>query len=232
LEKLELVGCGVLRGWRTMRVDVNDDDDDDDDNSSQSYHPSFHCLSELNICHCSRLTHMPTFSELDKALILSSSRVELLEATLNMVGSNCSMEFSPLSMLKYLRFGGYDLNLKKLPKNWLQNLTSLKVLVLYDLKNEQFEEIKIWFKDDLNYLPFLESIRFSYCEDLVGLPGWICNLSSLHRIELEHCKCLASLPKGTSYPTTVIIECPLLLETMFKLPEGTSYPTTLIFEKL
>ncbi|XP_045787897.1 putative disease resistance protein RGA1 isoform X3 [Trifolium pratense] len=230
LDKLELVGCGVLRGWRTMRVDVNDDDDD---NSSQSYHLSFPCLSELNIRHCSMLTHMPTFPKLDKTLSLSSSRVEALEATLKMVGSKCSIELSPLSMLKYLRFGGYDLNVKKLPKNWVQNLTSLKHLVFYDLKNEQFQEIEIWFKDNLNYLPSLENITFSYCEDLQELPDWICNFSSLHRMKLECCKCLASLPKGNlclAKLQTIIIQCPLLLETMFQIPHTPLLPGIVILE--
>ncbi|MCH81565.1 CC-NBS-LRR resistance protein [Trifolium medium] len=62
LEKLTIVMCYQLRGWRRMSGDVNDDDD----NSSESYHLSFPRLSELVISQCSRLTHMPTFPKLDE----------------------------------------------------------------------------------------------------------------------------------------------------------------------
>ncbi|MCH95488.1 CC-NBS-LRR resistance protein, partial [Trifolium medium] len=145
LEKLKFVMCGELRGWRRMRDDVNDDD-----NSSPSYHLSFPRLSELCISNCEMLTHMPTFPKLDKELIFKFARVEALEGTLNMVGSKHLIEFPPLSMLRYLEIGGYHLNVKKLPKDWVRNLTSLEYLAFYDLDSKKFQEIEIWFKDNFN----------------------------------------------------------------------------------
>ncbi|WJX91826.1 hypothetical protein P8452_73549 [Trifolium repens] len=211
LEKLKFDKCEELRGWMRMRDDFNDDD-----NSSQSYHLSFPRLSQLEIFRCSKLTHMPTFPKLDKELILKFARVEALEGTLNMVDSQRSIEFPPLSMLKYLNIGGYDLNVKKLPKDWVRNLTSLKYLVLYKLPVQEIQDIEICFKDDFNYLPFLENITFMDCKDLKALPDWICNLSSLHHIKLLDCKGLFSLPKGmprlAKLQTLQIIGCPYLME--------------------
>jgi hypothetical protein len=211
LEKLKFDQCEELRGWRRMRDDFNDDD-----NSSQSYHLSFPRLSQLEIFRCSKLTHMPTFPKLHKELILKFGRVEALEGTLNMVGSQRSIEFPPLSMLKFLKIGGYDLNVKKLPKYWMRNLTSLKYLVFYKLPDKKFQDIEIFFKDDFNYLPFLENITFMDCKDLKALPDWICNLSSLQHIKLLDCECLVSLPEGmpslAKLQTLQIIGCPGLME--------------------
>ncbi|CAK8560224.1 unnamed protein product [Lathyrus sativus] len=211
LVKLKFVGCAKLRGWRRMRDDVNDVD-----NSSQLYNLSFPRLSQLEIYRCFSLTHMPTFPKLDKTLILTHSRGETLEATLNITASKCLIEFPPLSMLKYLYFGGFDLNVKRLPNDWVQNLTSLEHLVIYDLGNKNFQEIEIWFKDDLNYLPVLRRIKFWNCSSLKTLPDWMCNLSSLQHITILECMPLASLPKGmprlTKLQTLEIIACPLLVK--------------------
>ncbi|MCH80298.1 CC-NBS-LRR resistance protein [Trifolium medium] len=65
------------------------------------------------------------------------SEVEALEATLNLVGS---IEFSPLSMLKYLKIGGYGLNVDKLPKDlkalpvWVCKLSSLQNITILECK--------------------------------------------------------------------------------------------------
>jgi hypothetical protein len=204
LKKLKFVSCDKLRGWRRMKDDINDDD-----NSLQPYNLSFPHLSELEIYLCSRLTHMPTFPKLDKTLTFTFSRVEALEPTLNMVGSKYSIEFPPLSMLKHLGIGGFNLNVKKFPKDWMQNLTSLKYLDFKKLKNIKILETQIWFKDS-NYLPFLD------CIDLEALPDWICNLSSLHHIYIAYCECLASMPEGiprlAKLQTLEIVCCPLLIE--------------------
>ncbi|MCH83402.1 disease resistance protein (CC-NBS-LRR class) family protein [Trifolium medium] len=165
---------------------MSGDVNDDDDNSSESYHLSFPRLSELVISQCSR------------------------------VGSNHSIEFPPLSMLKYVQIGGYDLNVEKLPKDWVRNLTSLKKLVFYKLPDRKFQETGIWFKNGRNYLPFLENINFLECGDLESLPEWICNFSSLHSIFIQGCEDLASLPEGMTrlakLQTLQIVGCPLLIE--------------------
>jgi hypothetical protein len=212
LEKLEFFECGMLRGWKRMSGDVNDDDDD---NSSQLYHISFPRLFELFIWSCPRLTHIPTFPKLEY-LSFTSFRVEALEGTLNMVGSKCLTEFPPLSMLKYLEIGGCNMDVKILPKDWLQNLTSLEYLSFYELSDQDSQEIEIWFRNDPNYLPFLRKIRIRNCIDLKALPDWICNISSLHYICIENCVCLALLPEGmprlTNLQTLEIRYCPDLIE--------------------
>jgi leucine-rich repeat protein SHOC2 len=210
LEKLKFVGCRDLRGWRRMRYEFNDGDN----NSSHSHQLSFPRLSELVICLCSNLNHMPTFPKLNKALTLTFSRVDALEATLNLVGS---IEFSPLSMLKYLKIGGYGLNVDKLPQCWLQNLTSLEHLDIYDIEDKKFHEIEIWFKDDINcILSSLRNIKFWSCSDLKALPVWVCNLSSLQHITILECNNLASLPERipclTKLQTLEIIDSPLLVK--------------------
>ncbi|CAJ2664715.1 unnamed protein product [Trifolium pratense] len=213
LEELTIIRCHELRGWSRMRDDVNDDDDI----SSQSYHLSFPRLSVLEIRFCSKLTHMPTFPKLDKRLVLIEARVEPLETTFKMVGSKCSIELPPLSMLKHLEIGkNHILDLKKLPRDCLQNLTSLETLVFGMLPSQTYQEIEILFKDDLNYLPSLRSIQFQYCSNLKALPDWICNLSSLQYIGIKFCENLASLPQGmprlAKLQTLRIIECSLLIE--------------------
>ncbi|XP_058743473.1 disease resistance protein RGA2-like [Vicia villosa] len=207
LEYLGICGCEKLKGWWRVR----------DDNSSQSYHLSFlPCLSYLTIIDCPMLTHMPTFPNLDEKLVFWDCNMNTLEATLNMVKSNSSHEFPPLSMLKHLFLGGHELHVKTLPNDWMQNLTSLKHLVFYWLPNETFQEIEIWFKDKLNYLPSLQSIEISHCSDLEAFPAWICNLSSLQHITISECQVLVSLPDGmprlTNLQTLIIIRCPLLIE--------------------
>ncbi|XP_045787894.1 disease resistance protein RGA2-like [Trifolium pratense] len=208
LEELTISDCHELRGWSRMRDDVNDDDDDI---SSQSYHLSFPRLSELEIQCCSKLTHMPTFPKLDKRLILLHARVEPLEITLK-----CSIELPPLSMLKNLAVGGDDLDVKKLPKNCLQNLISLEELFLDGLPSQTIQEIEILFMDDLNYLPSLRNIMFRFCHDLKALPDWICNLSSLQYMGIDFCENLDSLPKGmprlAKLQTLDILECSLLID--------------------
>ncbi|CAJ2664717.1 unnamed protein product [Trifolium pratense] len=212
LEELTIIRCHELRGWSRMRDDVNDDDDI----SSQSYHLSFPRLSVLEIRFCSKLTHMPTFPKLDKRLILIEARVEPLETTLKMVGSKCSIELPPLSMLKYLEIGGDDLDVKKLPKNCLQNLISLEELFLSRLPSQTIQEIEILFMDYLNYLPSLQYIMFRFCHDLKALPDWICTLPSLQYIDIESCENLDSLPEGmprlAKLQTLNILECSLLID--------------------
>ncbi|CAJ2664720.1 unnamed protein product [Trifolium pratense] len=212
LETVRLIDCKKLRGWRKMRDDLNDDDD----HSSQSYYLSFPRLSQLSILSCFSMTHMPAFPKV-KDLYLTFSRVKvLMEATLNMVGSKCSIEFPPFSMLKFLEIGGYTMDLKNLRKDRLQNLTSLNHLSLCLLSAQNFQEIEICIKNTPNYLPLLRKITIRDCLELMALPDWICNISSLHHIYIESCDCLTLLPEGmsrlTNLQTLEITKCPLLLE--------------------
>jgi hypothetical protein len=139
-----------------------------------------------------------------------------MEATLNIAMSQYSIGFRPLSMLKSVEIGEVSSDVKKFPKDWLQNLTSLENLDFCFLSSEQFQVIEIWFKDELNCLPSLQTITFKGCSHLNTLPDWICNLSSLQHIKLLDCECLVSLPEGmpslAKLQTLQIIGCPGLME--------------------
>ncbi|XP_045807653.1 putative disease resistance protein RGA1 [Trifolium pratense] len=216
LEILFFGKCEKLRGWWRINDAVNDDDD----NSSQSHKLSFPSfpprLSFLTFIECPMLTRMPTFPNIGNRLDFNDSNMETLEGTLNMISSKCSIEFPPLSKLKQLFLKNVDLNVKKFPGNWVQNLTSLEHLYFENFPNQTFQEIETWFKEDFNYLPSLQKIEFSFCSDLKTLPGWILNLSSLQHITIEDCKNIASLPKGMSrlarLQSLEIVNCPLLMK--------------------
>ncbi|XP_058743697.1 disease resistance protein RGA2-like [Vicia villosa] len=217
LEVLRIFRCEKLKGWSRIR----------DENSSQSYHLSFSpCLSYLTIVDCPMLTHMPTFPNLDKKLDFFDCNTDTLEATLNMVKSNSSIGFPPLSLLKFLILGGHELDVKTLPNDWMENLTSLKHLEFYNLPNQTFQEIEAWFEERLNYLPSLQKIKISQCFELEAFPVWICNLSSLQHITISECQILASLPDGmlrlTNLQTLEIIQSPLLVEECQKETSATS----------
>lgn len=153
-----------------------------------------------------------------------------------MVGSRCLIEFPPLSMLKHLIFKGKNLDLKKLQKDWVQNLTSLDHIGLYSLPNQSFQEIENWFVEDPNYLPSLRSITFSGA-DLMALPDWICKLSSLQHVKIEHCRDLSSLPEGmpclSKLQTLEIIKCRFLFaecetQTSATLPKISHIPNIIL----
>jgi hypothetical protein len=156
---------------------------------------------------------MPTFPNLDNGLIFLDSNMETLEATLNMISS---IEYPPLSKLKHLYLGKVDLDMQKLPVNWVKNLTSLEHLRFMKLPHQIFQEIGTWFNEDFNYLPSLRNIHISSCLDLKTLPGWIFNLSSVQHITIEDCKSIASLPEEmpllAKLHTLEIIRCPDLIE--------------------
>lgn len=208
LESLKLWECHELRGWQRMGDDYNDIN-----SSHDLLLPQFHCLSKLAIRGCQMLTHMPTFPNIKKRLSLTECCVEILEAT---AMSQYLIGFPPLSMLKSIEIGEFSSDVKKLPKSWLQNLTSLENLEFFFLSSQQFEVIETWFKDDFIYLPSLKKINFYNCFHLKALPDWICNLSSLNHIEMINCRDLALLPQGmprlTNLCTLEFIKCPLLVE--------------------
>ena len=215
LETLKLYACVKLRGWLRMNDDVNDYE-----KTSSSRHLSFppfsSRLSVLKIIGCPMLTCMPTFPNLDKKLVLTDTSVETLEATLNMAGSKHSIDFPSLSMLRHLILCEVNLDMKKLPMAWVQNLTALEHLELWWLPSQTFREIENWFEEYPNYLPSLRNIEFWNCSDLKALPDWICKLCSLQHVIVKRCKKLASLPEGMSrlikLQTLEILGCPLLIE--------------------
>ncbi|XP_027335667.1 putative disease resistance protein RGA3 [Abrus precatorius] len=200
LESLTLWSCPNLRGWWRRGDDIND--------SKNSYHSSlplsFPHLSQLKVCDCPRLTCMPTFPKV-KVLDLENCSVEPLIATLNTRVSTCSLDSSssaaPLSTVKQLDISN-DLNIKALPKGWMQNLTALESLQIKRCGSDEFET---GFKDDTNCLPSLQQITICDCKNLKALPDWICSVSSLQHVKILFCPNLASLPEGMTRLTNLKI---------------------------
>jgi hypothetical protein len=211
LESLTIWFCGKLKGWWRMLDDFNHPN-----SSCHTSLPPFPRLSQLSIIGCQMLTQMPIFPNLESRLELFDSSGETLEVTLNMVASECPNDSPPLSMLKSFHIDGMGLDLKKIPKDWMQNLTSLQYLQINWFTSEIFHEIGVWFKDSHNCLPSLQILSFHNCEDLEALPDWICNLSSLTHLWMYDCINLASLPEGMlslgNLQTLEIIGCPILIE--------------------
>ncbi|PNY00293.1 NB-ARC domain disease resistance protein [Trifolium pratense] len=208
LKRLHIWECRKLVGWRRMGDAFNDIN-----TSHQLLLPQFPCLSFLEISRCPMLTHMPTFPNI-KSLSLSGYIAEILEATLSIAASQYSIACTPLSMLKSLRIHETIMDVKNVPQDWWQNLTSLKNLEFNYLSSQHFQLIE--FKDDINYLPSLQKIAFKVCIDLKALPDWICNISSLQHIKIVYCTNLSLLPERmphlTNLCTLEIIDSPLLVE--------------------
>ncbi|MCH79482.1 CC-NBS-LRR resistance protein [Trifolium medium] len=208
LKRLHIWECRKLVGWRRMGDAFND--------INTSHHlllPQFPCLSFLEISRCPMLTHMPTFPNI-KSLSLSGYIAEILEATLSIAASQHSIGCTPLSMLKSLRIHETIMDVKNVPQDWWQNLTSLNNLEFNYLSSQHFQVIE--FKDGINYLPSLQKIAFKVCIDLKALPDWICNISSLQHIKIVYCTNLSLLPERmphlTNLRTLEIIDSPLLVE--------------------
>jgi hypothetical protein len=204
LKRLDIRLCDKLVGWKSMRDDLNDI-------NTSSHHlllPQFSCLSFLKICWCSMLTHMPTCPNIKKL----SLEVWPTEKLSHAYALQYSISCIPLS----LQINETIMDVKNVAQYWWQNLTSLKNLEFVYLSSEHFQAIETWFKDDINYLPFLQKIAFKLCRDLKTLPDWICNISSLQHITVNRCRTLEFLPKRmlqlTNLHTLEIIECPLLIE--------------------
>ncbi|AET01333.2 putative P-loop containing nucleoside triphosphate hydrolase, leucine-rich repeat domain, L [Medicago truncatula] len=213
LEILAFYGCDKLKGWRRMGDDLND--------INSSHHlllRHFPYLSQLVIYRSKMLTLMPTFPNI-KRLSMESCSTKILEATLNVEESQYSNGFPPLSMLKSLKIDGTSM--ENVPKDWLKNLTSLEN-ICFSLSSQQFEVIEMWFKDDLIYLPSLQTINFTYC-GFKALPDWICKISSLQHLKMFRCK-LVDLPEGmsrlTNLHTLEIIGCSILDTNEFLTETG------------
>jgi leucine-rich repeat protein SHOC2 len=202
LKRLEIKGCRKLVGWKRMRDDFNDI-------NTSSHHlllPQFPCLSFLQISQCSMLTHIPTCQNIKKL----SLEVEISEASLSIAASQYSISCTPLS----LQLNETIMDVKNVPQDWWQYLTSLKNLEFTYLSSQHFQVIE--FKDDISYLPSLQKIAFKVCIDLKALPDWMCNFSSLQHIKIVYCTNLSRLPEQmprlTNLRALEIIDSPLLVE--------------------
>ncbi|XP_045787913.1 putative disease resistance protein RGA1 [Trifolium pratense] len=207
LNKLKIWYCSKLVGWKRKGDDFNDIN-----TTHHLFLPQFPCLSFLRIFECPMLTHMPTCPKIKKL----SLQVDTWEETPNIALSQWSLSCTPLSLQ-------INVDLKNVSQYWWQNLTSLENLEFVCFTDQQFQAIEIWlFKEDFNYLPSLRNIEFSHIK---ALPDWICKISSLQHIKINHCYKLTLLPEGMTHLTNLhtleIISCPLLIEEYQKETSAT-----------
>lgn len=195
LARLKLSGCENFKGWKRMECEEVSLD--------HFSLPQFHCLSQLIINKCPKLTDLPTFPNVEE-LQLCESMVKPLKETLDIASSSSS---TPFSMLKSLNIEGKLPDISVLPSQWKQNLTSLEHLEIGDVDN-----LDIWFGDNF---PSLKKVVIYGC-DLKALPSKMCDILSLKQIKMMGCHKLASLPeemvKLTNLVTLEIWDCPLLVE--------------------
>ena len=162
---------------------------------------------------------MPTFPKLDKSLTLIYCSEQPLQTTLDMASatsSRCSVDFTPLSKLKFLVIDGFIMCRIKHPMNWMKNLTSLEHLQFHTFSSNGSQEMENCFKDDLCCFPSLNKLIINFSPHLEAFPDWICNISSLQHIELKGYQGLASLPEAmprlTNLHTLKIFDCPSIIE--------------------
>eukprot|EP00257_Ricinus_communis_P027202 XP_025014616.1 putative disease resistance protein RGA3 [Ricinus communis] len=154
LKKLWIDYCPNLKGWWKMR-------DNGGTTSTATELPHFPSLSLLEIKHCPTLAWMPLFPYLDDKLLLEDANTEPLQQTMEMTAWRSSSSLvQPLSKLKILQIGAIE-DLESLPKQWLQNLTSLQELYIKG------------------------------CSRLTSLPQEMLHLTSLQKLSISGCPLLS-----------------------------------------
>ncbi|KAG6772937.1 hypothetical protein POTOM_024367 [Populus tomentosa] len=147
---------------------------------------SFPRLSSLFISDCPNLTSMPLFPTLDEDLRLNTTSSMPLQQTMKMTSPVSSSSFiRPLSKLKELYIDSID-DMESLPEVWLQNLSSLQQLWIYEcprLKSLPLPD---------QGMPSLQILEVGGCIVLKSLSesesqGMIPYLPSLQRLIINFC---------------------------------------------
>jgi hypothetical protein len=228
LESIILWDLPKFRGWQSMRKTVIAE--------HEPYHHlplflSFPCLSSLYIDNCPMVSLIPVVSPGSETTPSSS------------------YPFYDLSILKYLRLSRLN-ELESLAEEWLQNLTSLKILKIWECPKLRMSMCPLF-----QHLIALEDMWISNCGELisnedeegaqrlgpttlrrlsienstslVSLPRELRHVTTLQWLDIDNCPTLMSLPEWigdlTSLQTLQIINCPNLIS----LPEGMRYLTSL-----
>jgi Leucine-rich repeat (LRR) protein len=228
LQSLSLWKLPKLRGWWRMRQAVTTE-------HGQNYNlplfPSFPSLSRLDIQECSIRSIMADVAPGSQTTPSSSS------------------PFSTLSKLKYLRLSFLE-ELEYLPEEWLQNLTSLKILSIW-----RCPKLQISMSPLFQHLAALEYLEINDCKELisnedeegaqclgptklshlqiilvrnlVSLPKELRHATALQLLNIEYCPSLVSLPEWiadlTSLRRLQIFEC----RNLISLPKGMHCLTSL-----
>jgi hypothetical protein len=164
LQSLSLIRLPKLRGWWRMREAVTTEHEQ---NYNLLLFPSFPSLSCLFIKNC------PVRSIMAEVATPSSSS-----------------PFSTLSKLKDLTL--YDLEeLEYLPEEWLQNLTSLEILKIWECPKLQISMFRLF-----QHLPVLGDMQIEKCRKIISNEGAQCRGHTILRhVRIEKVKSLVSLPR-------------------------------------
>jgi Leucine-rich repeat (LRR) protein len=228
LQSLSLWKLPKLRGWWRMRQAVTTEHEQ---NYNLPLFPSFPSLSRFSIRECPIRSIMPDVAPGSQTTPSSSSL------------------FSTLSKLKHLSL--YDLQeLESLPEEWLQNLTSLKILSI-----SWCPKLQISMSPLFQHLTALEYMKIDNCKELisnedeegaqclgptilrhlqikevtnlVSLPKELRHATALQLLNIEKCPSLESLPEWiadlTSLQRLQIYKC----DNLISLPEGMHCLTSL-----
>ncbi|XP_059450862.1 putative disease resistance protein RGA3 [Corylus avellana] len=189
--------------------------------------------------------HLPLFPSFPSLYHLFISNCSMMYLTI----SSSSSPFSDLSKLKHLYLEELE-ELEYLPLEWLQNLTSLEALGIWDCR-----KMRVSISPLFQHLTSLENLSILRCKELisnenedgahglgptrfghlsivgvpnlVSLPRELRDVTTLQGIQIMDCPSLVSLPEWigdlTSLKELGVVNCPNLMS----LPEGMCRLTSL-----
>ncbi|XP_050255689.1 putative disease resistance protein RGA3 [Quercus robur] len=158
----------------------------------------FPCLQELTLSYCTQLRDLPdslhTCVSLQKLVVLDCPKLRSLPGVRSIIEE-------PPSGLQYLENG----DCRRLPSSSTSSIhPSLQKLKLYKSPS---------LLDQIQYFIALKTLWIEGFKEMVALPEWLGNLSSLQRLYIVHCSNLVHLPtkeamrRLTQLKTLIIYWC-------------------------
>ncbi|XP_074287749.1 putative disease resistance protein RGA1 [Silene latifolia] len=227
LDFLEISELPKLKGWwcrsesGLQEVNLNDSE------SSQEAHlvwvssPCFPLLTRLSIRACEKMMLVPLCPRLEH-LEIHDSRRELLWTDMRSTPDHQPSSSSSYPKLKRLEINNYEW-LKSMPSEYTQFLSEIKIES--DKRMERLGEVNEF---PTSLLSSVQTLRISFCPELVSVRGWLEHLSALEYLVIYQC------PKveldGMSWHNLAGSLQHLSLSGLIKmeeLPEGLQYCTSL-----
>jgi Leucine-rich repeat (LRR) protein/uridine kinase len=208
LQSLSLTGLFKLRGWWREAVTT-----EHEQNYNLPLFPSFPSLSSLCIKGC------PIRSIMGDVALGSQTT------------PSSSSPFSTLSKLKHLSLYFLE-ELEYMPVEWLQNLTSLEILNIWECPKLQISISPLF-----EHLAALEDMRISNCKKLISNEDeegvQYLGRTTLRRLDIRNVKSLVSLPRELRHATALkwleIENCPSLESLPEWIADLTSLQTLKIY---